>query len=78
MTMPRDHSRVREFLADFAASRLALLGLVLLAITILIALLAPWISPQNPYDLGKLDILDGRLAPGSKSGAGSSSATRTA
>lgn len=68
--MPRDHSRVREFLADFAASRLALLGLVLLAITILIALLAPWISPQNPYDLGKLDILDGRLAPGSKSGAG--------
>lgn len=70
MTMPRDHSRVREFLADFAASRLALLGLVLLAITILIALLAPWISPQNPYDLGKLDILDGRLAPGSKSGAG--------
>ena len=70
MTTPRNHSRARDFLADFAASRLALFGLVLLAITILIALLAPWISPQNPYDLGKLDILDGRLAPGSKSGAG--------
>ena len=70
MTTPRNHSRAREILADFAASRLALFGLVLLAITILIALLAPWISPQNPYDLGKLDILDGRLAPGSKSGAG--------
>ena len=70
MTTPRNHSLARDFLADFAASRLALFGLVLLAITILIALLAPWISPQNPYDLGKLDILDGRLAPGSKSGAG--------
>ena len=70
MTVSRTTSRTREFLADFAGSRLALFGLALLGITVMIALLAPWISPQNPYDLGKLDILDGRLAPGSKSGAG--------
>jgi len=63
-------NRTRAFLAEFARSRLALVGLALLAATALIALLAPWISPQNPYDLGALDILDGRLAPGSKSGAG--------
>jgi peptide/nickel transport system permease protein len=37
---------------------------------ILVALLAPWISPQNPYDLAQLDIMDGRLPPGSPSSAG--------
>jgi len=29
-----------------------------------IALLAPWIAPQNPYDLASLTIVDGRLPPG--------------
>ena len=27
-----------------------------------------WISPQNPYDLAQLDIMDGRLPPGSTIG----------
>ena len=35
-----------------------------------LALLAPWISPQNPYDLAQLDIMDGRLPPGSVSADG--------
>ena len=63
-------TRMREFIADFSGSRLAVFGLGLLCVTFLVALLAPWISPQDPYDLARLDILDGRLAPGSKSGAG--------
>ena len=55
----------RRFAGDFCRSPVAVLGLVLLVIVVSIALLAPWISPQNPYDLGEIDILDGRLAPGS-------------
>src|SRR4029450_6836012 len=55
---------LRRFWSQFAESRLALFGLTLLAAVIAIALLAPWISPQNPYDLGKLDLLDARLPPG--------------
>ncbi|EHD19483.1 MULTISPECIES: ABC transporter permease [Brenneria] len=47
--------------------RLALCGLILLAVFILLALFAPLLSPQNPYDLMQLDIMDGRLAPGSAS-----------
>ncbi|MFC3393896.1 ABC transporter permease [Brenneria rubrifaciens] len=47
--------------------RLALCGLILLGILTLLALLAPLISPQNPYDLMQLDIMEGRLAPGSLS-----------
>jgi len=31
-----------------------------------IALLAPWIAPQNPYDLAALNLVDGRLPPGAR------------
>ena len=37
---------------------------------VLAAIFAPLIAPQNPYDLSQLDIMDGRLPPGSASGAG--------
>ena len=60
----------RRLAADFAESRLAMLGLVLLVVIALCALLAPWISPQNPYDLAQLDVLDSKLAPGESSMAG--------
>ncbi len=66
----RTQGPLRRFWRAFCASRTALLGLVLLAGVILIALLAPFISPQNPYDLTQLDIMDGRLPPGSTSPSG--------
>jgi peptide/nickel transport system permease protein len=50
--------------------RLALFGLVLVLLTAIAALAAPWIAPQNPYDLARLDILDGGLAPGAQSLSG--------
>jgi peptide/nickel transport system permease protein len=56
--------------ADFAASPLALAGLVALAAILLAAVLAPLVSPQNPYDLAQLDVLDSRLAPGAKAASG--------
>ena len=62
----KEETPFRRFVAEFLASRLALFGLVLLSLVIAIALLAPWISPQNPYDLAKLDLMDSRLEPGGK------------
>jgi peptide/nickel transport system permease protein len=59
----------RQFAAEFAASRIALAGLALLSLVLLAAALAPWISPQNPYDLARLELLDSRLPPGARSGA---------
>ncbi|HET7836499.1 ABC transporter permease [Variovorax ginsengisoli] len=56
--------------ADFLHSRIAVGGLVVLGIVVLAALLAPWITPQNPYDLLQLDVLDARLPPGSRSSEG--------
>lgn len=60
----------RRFVADFVESPLAVVGLVLLLLIIVIAIAAPLISPQNPYDLNQLDIMDGRLPPGAKSAPG--------
>jgi peptide/nickel transport system permease protein len=55
----------RRFVVDFCASKLALLGLVLLVLTLFVAIFAPWISPQNPFDIGTLNIMDSKLPPGS-------------
>ena len=53
-------------MSDFTESRLAVLGLVLFVTIVLVAVLAPLISPQNPYDLAQLDITEGRLPPGAQ------------
>lgn len=55
---------------DYSASRPALAVLVLLTVIIAAALAAPWISPQNPYDLMQLDIMEGLLPPGTQSTMG--------
>ncbi|MVW78385.1 ABC transporter permease [Bordetella sp. 02P26C-1] len=62
---------LRRFVKDFCASKLALLGLVLLIVTVGAAVFAPWIAPQDPFDIGNLDILDSKLPPGSESSDGS-------
>ena len=54
----------------FTGLPIAIAGLVGFIFFILVALLAPWISPQNPYDLMVLDIMDGLLPPLSKLGNG--------
>ena len=67
---PREETPFRRFAADFAQSRMAVLGLVVFGLIALAAAVAPWISPQNPYDLAQLDIMDGRMEPGTKGGEG--------
>jgi peptide/nickel transport system permease protein len=66
----REETPFRRFAREFAESKLALFGLAIVTIVALLAILAPWITPQNPYDLAQLDIMDGRLPPGSKSADG--------
>jgi peptide/nickel transport system permease protein len=67
---PAAETPLRRFWSQFAESRLALLGLAMLSAVIAIALLAPVVSPQNPYDLGKLDLMDARLPPGETAASG--------
>jgi peptide/nickel transport system permease protein len=67
---PRVETPLRRFAAEFARSKIAVGGLVVMLLIALAALFAAWIAPQNPYDLAQLDIMDGRLPPGAPSGAG--------
>lgn len=60
----------RERASAFFSSKLALFGFLCTVLLALAALLAPWLTPQNPYDLLQLDILDSRLPPGSENGMG--------
>jgi peptide/nickel transport system permease protein len=62
---PASHLR-----ANFAANRLALGALCIFGLILLVAVCAPLISPQNPYDLAQLDILDSKLEPGALSMSG--------
>ena len=57
----------RRVVDDFFANPVAAFGFGLLCLIVFFAIFAPWISPQNPYDLAQLDIMDGRQPPGSKS-----------
>ena len=69
-TAPRVETPFQRFVSEFFASKLAVLGLVVFTIIVLVALFAPLIAPQDPYDLAVLDIMDGRLEPGSVGGSG--------
>ncbi len=60
----------QRLLADYGDSRIAVAALALLALILAAALFAPLVSPQNPYDLSQLDVLDARLPPGATSGDG--------
>lgn len=63
--------RARAVWAEFAKSRAAVVAAAVVVLLILAAFLAPWITPQDPYDLRQLDIMDGRLPPGAQSMVGS-------
>jgi peptide/nickel transport system permease protein len=67
MIAPQIESPVRRIAADFAESRLALVGLATLIVILIVAIGAPLFSPQNPYNLATLDIMDSKLPPGARS-----------
>ncbi len=61
---------LQRIVSDFLANPVAIFGLGLLALVVLAAIFAPVISPQNPYDLAQLDVMDSRLPPGSPAPGG--------
>ena len=58
--------RWRAAWREFAESPAALAALGVVAALIGLALLAPWVAPQNPYDLGQLSVMDNMLPPGTR------------
>ena len=58
-------SPFRDVRQQFFKSPVAVAALCVLLAIVIIAITAPLISPQDPYDLRVIDIKDGRLKPGS-------------
>lgn len=56
----------RRLFLRFVADRVAAIALLILITVIGIAVLAPIISPQNPYDLAVVSVVNSELPPGSK------------
>jgi peptide/nickel transport system permease protein len=66
----REESPLARAWSDFTESKSAVVGLILFAVIAAMAVFAPWITPQDPYDLAQLDIMDGNLPPGEQSMTG--------
>ena len=60
----KERTGFAKFAADYAESPIAIVGLVVGTVIVLAAIFAPWITPQDPYDLANLDLMDSRLRPG--------------
>ena len=54
----------------YRQSRFAVIALIVCSIIILAAVFAPWLAPQNPYDLNVIDFFDSKLPPGSSAPTG--------
>lgn len=59
--------RYKRFAQAYAASPVAAGAALVLITLLLLALLAPWVAPQNPYDMSQLEVQDVRLPPGARS-----------
>jgi peptide/nickel transport system permease protein len=53
-------------LRGLLASPKATIAAIVCVLLLLAAIAAPWLAPQNPYDLAAIDIMDSKLAPGSE------------
>ena len=67
---PAPETPLRRLTREFFASPVATGALGALLVIVVLALFAPLIAPQNPYDLGKVTVMDARLEPGERGSAG--------
>ena len=52
-----------DVFASFRRSKLAMAALAVTVLFFALAIAAPWISPQNPYDPAELDLINSNLPP---------------
>ncbi len=61
---------MKRFWGDYAENRIALIALAVVVLVFAAAVFAPFIAPQDPYDLAALDLLDARRPPGTVGSSG--------
>ena len=62
--------RLRIFGRRYAESPTGVIGAVIFGTIVLMAIAAPLLSPQDPYDMMVLNLMDSRLSPGEVGSAG--------
>lgn len=55
---------LRRFFSEFAENKVALVAAIIVLAIVVLALLAPLVAPQDPYDLASLTLRDARRPPG--------------
>ena len=58
------------FWIEFRENRVAVAALAVILVVASLAALAPLVAPQDPYDLGKLVLMDARRPPGHRGSGG--------
>lgn len=66
-TLPPPETPWQRFIREYCSSKIAVIALFFLVITLFVAIFASWVSPQNPYDLATLELFDSKLPPQSVS-----------
>lgn len=56
---------LRILVENLRTNKLVVISFAIMTVVAVSALLAPWIAPQNPFDLTQLSLWDSRLPPGS-------------
>ena len=64
---PQAETPFGRFARAYVESPLAVFAFVLLVLIVGAAIAAPWLAPQNPYDLAQVSVMDSRLPPGTVS-----------
>ena len=66
----KSETPLQRFLESFFESKVSTAAFAVLVFILILGLFAPLISPTDPYDLAKVDVMDSRLEPGTKSYTG--------
>ncbi len=61
---------MRAFWREYRRSPVAVMALAIVVAVVLLAALAPWVAPQDPYDQAGLELGDARLPPGEVGSSG--------
>lgn len=61
---PQPKTPLGRFWVEFRENKVAVVALAVVVLLLLLAIFAPLVSPQNPYDLSNLSLMDSRRPPG--------------
>ena len=70
LPLPKPETPTRRIAREFFSNPVATAAFALLMIILFLALFAPFLAPQNPYDLAKVTVMDARLEPGERGSGG--------